>query len=91
VLLACGDTVRLDDLPPSFQTEPPGVVQAQPGDLRHVRREAQKKATADVERCAIVGFLEKSGWNVERAAKLAGYSRAQFYRLMQKHAISRPT
>jgi transcriptional regulator of acetoin/glycerol metabolism len=51
----------------------------------------QEKAAADVERGAIVGCLEKPGWGVELAVRLTGYSRARFYRLVQKHAISRPT
>jgi len=90
VLLARGDTIQLTDLPPDLQSSPPAGPESRPADLRAVRREAQEKAAADVERGAIVDCLEKSGWNVEQAAKLAGYSRAQFYRLMQKHSISRP-
>jgi transcriptional regulator with PAS, ATPase and Fis domain len=91
VLLARGDTIRLGDLPPNLQPRTQSGPESKPADLRFVRREAQEKAAAGVERCAIVDCLEKSGWNVERAAKLSGYSRAQFYRLMQRHSISRPT
>jgi len=59
--------------------------------LNAIRREAQEKAAADVERGAIVGCLEKPGWGVELAVRLTGYSRVRFYRLVQKHAISRQT
>jgi len=88
VLLARGDTIQPGDLPPSLQQQSDTV--PRPAVLRAIRREAQEKAAADVERSAVVDCLEKSQWNVERAAKLAGYSRAQFYRLMEKYSISRP-
>jgi transcriptional regulator with PAS, ATPase and Fis domain len=88
VLLARGDTIQVSDLPSNLQ--PQAGTESKPAELRVVRHEAQEKASAEVERRAIVNCLEKSGWNVEGAAKLAGYSRAQFYRLMQKHSISRP-
>ncbi|MBN2464641.1 sigma 54-interacting transcriptional regulator [candidate division WOR-3 bacterium] len=87
VLLTHGDTIRVCDLPPGLQ--PPGA-RKESADLREVRREVQERAAADVERGALVGCLERAGWNVEAAARLAGYSRAQFYRLMRKHSISRP-
>jgi len=87
VLLTRGDTIQLGDLPPGLQ--PRKETQSAPADLRVVRHEAQEKAAAEVERSAIVDCLEKAAWNVERAAELAGYSRAQFYRLMHKHSIAR--
>jgi len=88
VLLTRGDTIQLGDLPPGLQ--PQKRTESAPADLRVVRHEAQEKAAAEVERSAIVDCLEKAAWNVEHAAELAGYSRAQFYRLMQKYAIARP-
>jgi DNA-binding NtrC family response regulator/tetratricopeptide (TPR) repeat protein len=87
VLLARGDTIQLSDLPAGLQ--PKARREPATADLREVRNEAKEKAAADVERSAIVDCMEKAGWNVEAAAKLAGYSRAQFYRLMRKHSISR--
>jgi DNA-binding NtrC family response regulator len=88
VLLTRGDTIQLGDLPLSLQ--PPKATESAPADLRVVRHQAQERATAEVERSAVVDCLEKAAWNVEHAAELAGYSRAQFYRLMQKYSISRP-
>ncbi|MBN1461956.1 MAG: sigma-54-dependent Fis family transcriptional regulator, partial [Armatimonadetes bacterium] len=87
VLLARGDTIQTSDLPPGLQ--PQKETQSAPASLKKVRHEAQEKAAAEVERSAMVDCLEKAGWNVEHAAELAGYSRAQFYRLMRKHSISR--
>jgi len=88
VLLARGDTIQLGDLPPALQ--PPAGIEPNPAEFRVARHEAQEKAAAAVERSAVVDCLEKCGWHVEQAARLAGYSRAQFYRLMQKYAIARP-
>ncbi|MBN2466371.1 sigma 54-interacting transcriptional regulator, partial [candidate division WOR-3 bacterium] len=87
VLLTRGDTIQLCDLPPGLQ--PQEKSESATSDLREVRHEAQEKAATEVERCAVVDCLEKAGWDVEHAARLAGYSRAQFYRLMRKHSISR--
>jgi DNA-binding NtrC family response regulator/tetratricopeptide (TPR) repeat protein len=89
VLLARGDMIEVSDLPPGLQ--PRAGKESETGDLREVRRDAKEKAAAEVERSALVDCLEKAGWNVEAAAKLAGYSRAQFYRLMRKHSISKAT
>jgi DNA-binding NtrC family response regulator/tetratricopeptide (TPR) repeat protein len=87
VLLARGDTIQVSDLPPGLQ--PSAKTESAPAGLREARHEAQEKAAAEVERSAVVECLEKAEWNVDAAAKLAGYSRAQFYRLMRKHSISR--
>jgi len=87
VLLAHGDTIQVSDLPCGLQ--PQAGKESVGADFREVRRDAKERAAADVERCAIVDCLEKAQWNVDHAAELAGYSRAQFYRLMRKHSIAR--
>jgi transcriptional regulator of acetoin/glycerol metabolism len=37
----------------------------------------------------LVKALRKTDGNMSKAARLTGYSRAQFYRLIQKHNITR--
>jgi DNA-binding NtrC family response regulator len=86
VLLAHGDTVNVEDLPQWLQSGP----SADAAGLRLARKEAQVKAATEVESAAVLACLEKAAWNVNRAAELAGYSRAQFYRLMKRHNITRP-
>ena len=60
------------------------------GDGLRGRRELAKEAAVTrVERGVLLEYLEAAKWNVAEAAKAAGYSRAQFYRLMKKHGIER--
>ncbi len=89
VILARGQVLELGDLPPEFQSVEPDESDAGSGGLRQVRREAQRRATDDVEPAMLRDCLERAEWNVSKAAKLAGYSRAQFYRLLKKHDITR--
>jgi len=89
VILAEGDVLRVSDLPVDFQRLSSGAVRSEASDLRTARRVAQSQAAADVERAKIVEYLEQTGWNVAKAAEMSGYSRAQFYRLMRRHNISR--
>lgn len=89
VLLAQSNVIELIDLPDRIQqaaSQPAGSAST----LREARRVAVTTATADAERQMIVEHLTRTGWNVRRAALAAGYSRAQFYRLMRKHGITRP-
>lgn len=88
VLLAQGDEITVSDLPVQFQKLIEEIPQAETVNLRISRRRAQEQAAAEVERETLVRCLEQAGGNVTRAAKIAGYSRAQFYRLLKKHNIS---
>lgn len=88
VLLAQGDEITVSDLPVQFQKLIEEIPQEQTVNLRISRRRAQEQAAAEVERETLVRCLEQAGGNVSKAAKIAGYSRAQFYRLLKKHNIS---
>jgi transcriptional regulator with GAF, ATPase, and Fis domain/Tfp pilus assembly protein PilF len=90
VILAAGDTLGPADLPAVLAGLAAPSGPAAPADLRTTRRLVKEEAGAGVERAAILDCLEKTGWKVGEAAKLAGYSRAQFYRLLGKHGIERP-
>jgi transcriptional regulator with GAF, ATPase, and Fis domain/tetratricopeptide (TPR) repeat protein len=89
VILARGQVLELSDLPPEFQSVEPDESDGGSGGLRQVRREAQRRATDDVEPAMLRDCLDRAEWNVSKAAVLAGYSRAQFYRLLKKHDITR--
>ncbi|WP_438019803.1 sigma 54-interacting transcriptional regulator [Sorangium sp. So ce315] len=43
------------------------------------------------ERAALLGALERTGWNALQAAREAGMSRATFYRKLRRLGIARPT
>lgn len=90
VLLARGPVLEVEDLPAELQGLPVESADAGAGTLRQVRTKARAQAAGEGERALLVDSLERAGWNVSEAAELAGYSRAQFYRLLKKHGISRP-
>ncbi|MEO0078330.1 MAG: sigma 54-interacting transcriptional regulator [candidate division WOR-3 bacterium] len=87
VVLAEGSELRESDLPPELRSGT--TAGTEPKTFRAERKRAQAQAAAEVERARIVECLENASWNVVQAAVLAGYSRAQFYRLMRKHGITR--
>ncbi len=85
VILATSDILEVSDLP--LPVAAPSA--DHPPSFREVRRRARADARDDTERLALLDCLKRADGNVTRAAELAGYSRAQFYRLMRKFGISR--
>ncbi|MBM3314394.1 tetratricopeptide repeat protein [candidate division WOR-3 bacterium] len=82
VIVSRSSTITVDDLAPA--------VTCTDGRARRAQRgRAADDAGAAVERDALLACLEKTGGNVKQAAAAAGYSRAQFYRLLGKYGISR--
>ena len=90
VLLARSTMIDVDDLPASLQMLRSAAPSCVPTDLRSARRDASLRASSDIERRTLIECLERARWNVRVAAGASGYSRAQFYRLLQKHGITRP-
>jgi DNA-binding NtrC family response regulator/tetratricopeptide (TPR) repeat protein len=91
VLLALGPVLEVEDLPAEFQGLPVVSAAADAKASRRIRTRARARtAVSGGERALLVDSLERAGWKVSEAAELAGYSRAQFYRLLKKHGISRP-
>ena len=85
VVLAQGEYMTVTDLPPALQTG------AEPTrDWRAACRQAEDTASASIEARAVLTALEDTGWVVKQAAKKLGISRRQFYRLLDKHRITRP-
>lgn len=87
VLLSKGPVLSMVDLPQELQRFALEGTGKKTG-LRAVRREVERSAAAEVERTMLVQCLEKARGNATEAAKLTGYSRAQFYRLLRKHNIT---
>jgi DNA-binding NtrC family response regulator/tetratricopeptide (TPR) repeat protein len=84
VILAAGDTLRIADLP--FELRKVQVpAAAQPAV---VTRSARRMAAEEAERAMILDALDRAKGNATEAASLAGYSRAQFYRLLRKHRLN---
>ena len=90
VVVAEGNTIRLQDLPEEFKTDVTTAQPARAGSLRRVRSSVEAEIGGDVEKRLLLEYMEKANWNASKAAKLAGYSRMHIYRLLRKHGISRP-
>ncbi|MFO7675844.1 MAG: sigma 54-interacting transcriptional regulator [bacterium] len=90
VILAREFLLRADDLPPQLRPAVPAGKSDAKGRIREFRKVARAKGAADTEKALLLDCLEKTDWNVSAAARKAGYSRAQFYRLMTEHRLTRP-
>lgn len=90
VLLVSGPVIGAENLPAELQ-----ALGAEPGRQGAAVRQAARRrpdgqGAGGSERALLADCLERAGWNVSEAAVLAGYSRAQFYRLLKKHKVTRP-
>ena len=56
-------------------------------ELKQVKRRLKEMVYEKVEKKFILGALEKSGWNVTRAAEIVGIQRTNFHALMRKYGI----
>ncbi len=85
VVLAAGRWLEVADLPQPLQSVP--ALDAGNLSLRELRRRRSAELEAG-ERERLLAALAAAGGNAGQAAKAAGYSRAQFYRLLKKHGIT---
>ncbi len=85
VLLAKSRLLGVSSLPPKLAGTK--VLRAA---TRTEARQARLRADADSRRTMLVDCLERAGWDVRKAAELAGYSMSQVYRLMKKYRVARP-
>jgi DNA-binding NtrC family response regulator len=89
VLLAEGDTIRLEDLPgprPGAPTSPPDEGLEEMGLKEYVRVH-----TAKLERARIVRVLEAEDYNVTRAARKLGISRKSLQTKMKEYGLRHAT
>ena len=83
VILAAGDTLEITDLPPELRQ----ALSAAPTQSVAATRGEQRRVADEAERAMVVDALERASGKATEAARLSGYSRAQFYRLLRKHHI----
>ncbi|HDQ99192.1 MAG TPA: tetratricopeptide repeat protein [candidate division WOR-3 bacterium] len=89
VILCRESALSVEELPVGIR--PRSLERASGGSpVRQARQEARQRAESEVEKAMLLDCLEQCGWNVKSAAERAGFSRAQFYRLLRRHDISRP-
>ncbi|MFO7652181.1 MAG: sigma 54-interacting transcriptional regulator [bacterium] len=84
VVLAAGRYIEVGDLPAGLGA--PDETPAGDTSLREMRRRKATAAPAG-ERERLLEALKAAGGSAAQAARAAGCSRAQFYRLLKKHGI----
>jgi len=92
VILCESDLVTLGDLPllgDADETDPvTEVIPTTNEELKKIKKEVRQKAVALVEKNFIRNALARAGWNITRAAELAGLQRTNFQKMMKKHGIT---
>ena len=76
VVLATGEEIVPEDLPPALQGKP----EAAPGGARG-------RTLADVEKAHILATLHEHGWNQARAAEELGISRSTLWRKLREYGV----
>ncbi len=56
-------------------------------ELKQMKRQIKEQVFAEIEKQFLIDALNRSGWNVTRAAKLVGMQRPNFHALMRKYGI----
>lgn len=56
-------------------------------ELKLLKKQLKEQVTSDIERKFVLNALERSQWNVTRAAALVSIQRPNFHALMRKHGI----
>jgi DNA-binding NtrC family response regulator len=92
-MILCGsDTIQVGDLPVEMkveQKEGEAKVPAAWQDLKQVKKQAQQKAKAEIEKRFVTEALRQGEGNILRSAERAGMDRRQFQNLIRKYRISR--
>jgi two-component system NtrC family response regulator len=82
--------VRVDHLPPAIRGTLASPVDFEVEDvagLKEAKRRVKEAVYAQVEKSFVMRALEKSGWNVTRAAQNVGMARPNFHALMRRYGI----
>ncbi|MBK8975341.1 MAG: sigma-54-dependent Fis family transcriptional regulator [Planctomycetes bacterium] len=92
MLLASGDTVRAQDVPPEVRHGSPRPQVEVPrtwDELRDLKKRLREESVEEVERQFVVDALARCGGNATRAAEAVGMLRPNFQALMKKHDVRR--
>jgi two-component system NtrC family response regulator len=101
VATADGEVIRLEHLPPEIRGGAPVAAgapaegPAAPADevpetaegLKQLKAQLRQSVADQLDRRFVLRALERSGWNVTRAAQLVGMQRPNFHALMRKFGL----
>ncbi len=80
--------IRIENLPSVFREIYGEMAGALPGVRRTSFKAERETHVGRLERNLVLRYLEESGGNVSKAARLADVPRRTFYRLLERHGIS---
>lgn len=86
-VLAQDDVIRLDNLPTIFAETYERCSDSEVGRRKVSFKAERELSVGKAEKNIIARYLEESGGNVSKAARLADMPRRTFYRLLEKHGI----
>ena len=86
-VLAKDDIIRLDNLPTIFAQTYERCADSEVGRRKVSFKAERELSVGKAEKNIITRYLEESGGNVSKAARLADMPRRTFYRLLEKHGI----
>ena len=92
-VLSNASVITPAELPPEFlasRTVDGEVVPRTSDELKERKRLAREKSIEDVERGFVLAALERTNWNVSRAAQDVQMQRSNFQALMRRHGIVKP-
>ena len=98
MIMALGDEVRLEDLPPDIRGDAPAGA---PGDVGRVPRSGPAEASAPAtpptgtlrefkdaaERAYLVQKLRENGWNISKTADVIDTPRSNLYKKLEQYGI----
>jgi DNA-binding NtrC family response regulator len=94
VILCESERITLREMPIFSDTgEAEQLLDAVPqnnAELKQVKKEIRRKAVDQIEKNFLLNALQRSQWNVTRAAQETGLQRTNFQNMMKKHGIVLP-
>lgn len=87
-VLSRDGVIRIEHLPSVFREIYGEMAGAIPGVRRTSFKAERETHVGRLERNLIIRYLEESGGNVSKAARLADVPRRTFYRLLERHGIT---
>ncbi len=90
VILAVGEEITMEDLPPQLLNAPAPAVGPVVADIPETDF-CLSEVVADYERKLIVRALHQTGWVKNRAAKLLKVNRTTLLEKMKRHGVVKPT
>ncbi|MFC1745600.1 sigma-54-dependent transcriptional regulator [Candidatus Riflebacteria bacterium] len=94
IIITDSDDVAVDELPQLLQESKQGTRSVIPTNieaLNKLKKVIRRKSVEDIERLFVIRALNRTSWNVTRAAEDVKMDRSNFQAMMRKHNIRKKT